>query len=309
MWGIIFHEMGHGFTSLMGGMDWDGMGSTVPMFIELMDYDNGATSFSFALSEGLATATGMWAAERLISRAAELRLPPHIVDSLNRSWLCWRVGVGGALASYISRGADFGQLDPDVLDDLIHDLTGTYGWSWLYRFFSVLLGDGDDLIPVTVDGIEQQATFFAAAASAASGVDLRARFESELGFPIDASLYGTILPRLVPLARQRDPAVDAGSDRLAAMGERVRIEDSFAIDWEGDPLTFQWVVTESPAHAMPVLTLSDTLHPEFMADAPGTYVLRLTASDGLLDAVPDTLRVEVTRSSPRRPSGRLAPLP
>lgn len=50
-------------------------------------------------------------------------------------------------------------------------------------------------------------------------------------------------------------------------------------DADGDPITFYWSISERPSVGMPTITQRDTAEPTFTPDEPGTYKLRVDASD------------------------------
>ena len=129
--------------------------------------------------------------------------------------------------------------------------------------------------------------------SAATGADLRSRFQGEWGFPINDQFYDAVYPAVERLVSQRDPAAYAGEDRVVALGDTVTLDDAYVFDWENDPLSLLWEVRTTPPGATAELFGANLLNPSFRADQAGLYVLSLTASDGLLTGAPDTVEITV----------------
>jgi hypothetical protein len=274
-WGVYFHEAGHNFT-------W--ASARFGQFASASGVDNS----NFTYSEGLATASSMFAAQMLSRRADEYGIPAPIVSSILAS--AWHFGSTPDLDAYVAGGAVYAQITPSALDDMLDVLAGEYGYAYLFRLFSVF-APGDEPLPFGIGGDEEQATFFVAAASAATGTDQRARFHDDWGFPLDNDTYEEIYPDVARLVAQRDPAADAGADRVTRPGQAVALNDAAVFDWAGRAVTVAWQVVGRPAGSTAVLSDGTALHPTFTPDLAGEYVLSLTASDDLLEGAPDTVRI------------------
>jgi hypothetical protein len=192
-WGIYFHEMGHNFSWASQRFGQFASGSDV-------------SNSNFTYSEGLATAMSIYTAQMMSLRATEYGIPAGTLDTILST--VWSFGSTPALDAYVAGGANYGQINPDVLDDIITVVGDDFGYDVLYRFFSVFL-PADSPLPVVIDSDTKQATFFVAAMGAASGTDERPRFAA-WGFPIDEAFYSAIYPQVNQLVEQRDPAADAG---------------------------------------------------------------------------------------------------
>ena len=72
------------------------------------------------------------------------------------------------------------------------EMWGSYGVKCWFDLFSTFL-PSQAPIPVAMDSIEKQATWFVAAMSASVGEDLRELFVSEYGFPIDEDAWPEIM--------------------------------------------------------------------------------------------------------------------
>jgi RHS repeat-associated protein len=77
----------------------------------------------------------------------------------------------------------------------------------------------------------------------------------------------------------RPPIADAGPDLSAATNTTVVLDGTRSSDPDGDPLTFQWVITEHPANSTAVLANAQTAGPSFFVDQPGRYAVQLTVTD------------------------------
>jgi hypothetical protein len=289
-WGVYFHEVGHNFTL------------TSRRFCE---FAHCGTEHGEDWVEGLATACAMYVAERIAVDAEAFGIDELLADSVVGAWLSWHVGVGGSLQAYVDAGADYQDLDADVVDDMLFELTREHGWALLYRFFSIFL-PSDEPFGVAIPDVQSQATFFAAAMSAAVGQDLRPQLRDEWGFPVDDAYYDQVHPLLERWVSLRDPAVNAGADQRVLVGEEVTLEDAFAVDWEGDTLYPTWQLIGRPETSSAELNHPRSWRTSFVPDVPGRYEISLTASDGLVVSAPDTVVVNAA-SRVRRGSERITP--
>ncbi len=88
------------------------------------------------------------------------------------------------------------------------------------------------------------------------------------------------------------PTADAGEDQQVAVGDVVQLDGSGSSDPDGDAITLLWEFVSLPDGSEAVLDDPTSETPTFVADAEGTYVVMLTASDGSSDSVPDYVQVE-----------------
>ena len=95
------------------------------------------------------------------------------------------------------------------------------------------------------------------------------------------------------------PVADAGPDQLVVLGQTVPLDGSKSHDVDGDQLTFRWSLLSQPPGVVPV-TLSDptAVHPTFVANLPGTYVVQLIVHDGAEESLPDTVVITTQNSRP-----------
>lgn len=99
-----------------------------------------------------------------------------------------------------------------------------------------------------------------------------------------------------PVDLTRPPTAFAGFDGQAALGADVALDGSQSIDPDGDPLAFSWRMVRRPASSAAELDTPDEPLTRFLPDAPGTYLVGLTVSDGDFEDT-DLVGIHVSRSS------------
>ncbi|AZQ12783.1 PKD domain-containing protein [Shewanella khirikhana] len=87
------------------------------------------------------------------------------------------------------------------------------------------------------------------------------------------------------------PVADAGSDQKASKGSKVNLSGSRSTDPEGQALSYRWKLLSQPAGSAAVLSATDTIDTQFVADLSGDYIVQLVVNDGELDSVPATVIV------------------
>jgi PKD repeat protein len=277
-WGVMYHEMGHNFmqqrsfSELIAGLPNSG------------DY-----------SEGMATMLGEYAIDRLISNPAAYGLTVTTTQNLALDWIPLTPNFArnvfyDKLTTYEAAPDYANDFDADILDGIMTKLHDQYGLAFLYRFFSTFVPPGT-LLDIAFAGEGQRLAFWVAACSVAANQDLLMRFRDDWDFPVDEAFYVQVYPQAQRLVAQRDPTADAGEDRTIPVGQSYRLDDAYAFDWEGDPMTFTWQMISKPPDSAASLFDSTTLHPSFRPDKPGTYVLSLTTSDGFITGAADTVSI------------------
>jgi hypothetical protein len=118
------------------------------------------------------------------------------------------------------------------------------------------------------------------------------------------------LPATVTITTQNSrPVANAGPAQTVVVGTTVTLDGSASSDADGDPLTYRWAVTTTPAGSLATLAAPTAVHPTFGVDKPGTYVVQLIVNDGTLDSLPATVTITTQNSRPvgqrqRAPNGR-----
>ena len=77
------------------------------------------------------------------------------------------------------------------------------------------------------------------------------------------------------------PVANAGPDQTGVKRHTlVTLDGSNSADPDNDPLTYAWAFTSRPNGSQATLIDDTTVHPFFITDKPGDYVIELTVSDG-----------------------------
>jgi hypothetical protein len=106
-------------------------------------------------------------------------------------------------------------------------------------------------------------------------------------------------PDLVEVTTANTPPIaDAGADATVTVGTSVQLDGSGSSDADGDSLVFAWSIADRPAASQSVLDDAAAIRPTILIDAPGTYVLRLTVSDGRATSPPDTVVLRTDNTPP-----------
>ncbi len=279
-WGVMYHETGHNFmiqrsfSDLISGLPNSG------------DYN-----------EGMATMLDVYAIDTLIRNPGAHGLTVTTTENLSRNWIPLTPNFArnvfyNKLITYEAAPDYTNNFDADILDAIMTKFHDEYGLAFFYRFLSAFV-PADESLNLAFSNEGQRLAFWVAACSIAANQDLQPRFRDDWGFPIDEAFYEQIYPQVQRLVAQRDPAVDAGGDRTIPLGQGVTLDDAYAFDWEGDPLTFTWQIISQPSSSTASLSDSTALHPSLLPDKPGMYVLSLTASDGFITATSDTVNILV----------------
>ncbi len=99
------------------------------------------------------------------------------------------------------------------------------------------------------------------------------------------------------------PLADAGLDQTLAVGAVAQLDGGGSSDADGDALTFEWALDESPAGSASALSDPTAFNPTLPIDRPGSYLLSLIVNDGLADSAPDTVRIDTRNSAPAADAG------
>ncbi len=171
---VILHEMSHDF-----------MGEN-PRFGKFVG--GGDSNGQFSYSEGLASNLGTQSYLTLQARKSEWNVPQKVLDNLSS---IYHVSTTPDLDVYIANGKRYAQLNPSVVYDLMlvgYQVGGAKTFERFYNLFKPVYSK----LPLAPTSTDEQATYFAAALSAAAGTDLKVRFKQEWGFPIIDSYYDAV---------------------------------------------------------------------------------------------------------------------
>jgi hypothetical protein len=87
------------------------------------------------------------------------------------------------------------------------------------------------------------------------------------------------------------PVAEAGPDQMVPLYTYVNLDGSGSFDPDGDDISYRWAFLSRPAGSSAIIADDQNRMTYFFADAPGTYVVQLVTSDGLLDSVADTVSI------------------
>jgi N-acetylneuraminic acid mutarotase len=87
------------------------------------------------------------------------------------------------------------------------------------------------------------------------------------------------------------PIANAGANRNVITGKTVLLSGSGSTDANGDPLTYTWSFTSTPATSSATLAGAATVSPTFTADKDGAYVVQLIVNDGKVSGAADTVTI------------------
>ncbi len=205
-WFVLWHEMGHNFTSACYAFNLFCMGPSGP--------------HNAAYSEGLASLAATWSRHMVLAKPQGLG--PMALNDIEQHFSNYESVWRQDLVNYKNAGPDYDTMDANVLDGILLELHDQYGMDLWFDLFSTFLPP-DAPLPVTIDTKEKQATWFVAAVSVSAGEDLRGFFATEYGFPIDdafwAEIEGMVEERIaarswVPVGVEEEADIAVDSDRI-----------------------------------------------------------------------------------------------
>ena len=94
--------------------------------------------------------------------------------------------------------------------------------------------------------------------------------------------------------KNQKPLANAGIDLTGAVNEEITLDGSRSSDPDGDPLTYRWAMTSSPAGSSAILNNADKVNPSFVPNIEGDYVAQLIVNDGKEDSDADRVTIKVS---------------
>ena len=89
------------------------------------------------------------------------------------------------------------------------------------------------------------------------------------------------------------PVSIAGDDQSVTLGSLVTLDGSASYDVNGDTIIYSWSMISKPDGSSATLLNTTSVSPSFTADINGTYVIKLSVNDGILDnSVSDLVKVQ-----------------
>ena len=99
------------------------------------------------------------------------------------------------------------------------------------------------------------------------------------------------------------PVAEAGVDQSATVGTLVQLDGTNSFDVDGNPLSYHWGLTTTPAGSTATLSHPHVAQPTFTVDKPGTYAAQLMVNDGIASSEADTVQVSTINSKPVADAG------
>lgn len=87
------------------------------------------------------------------------------------------------------------------------------------------------------------------------------------------------------------PVAFAGQGITQEVNSLITLDATASLDADGDTLHYQWSIISAPAGSIAALSDSTALHPTFIPDVVGDYLLQLIADDGDDNSVPSILHI------------------
>lgn len=126
--------------------------------------------------------------------------------------------------------------------------------------------------------------------------------QNELSVKVSGSPNSYVALEIVPYDNTA-PIADAGPDQTVSVGSVVTLDGSGSSDIDGDALSHQWQWLSIPVGSQAELDITVPLHPTFMVDLEGTFVVQLIVNDGKQDSQADAVSISTENSAPVADAG------
>ncbi len=171
VWDVMYHELGHNFT-------W--ASQTFGQCLSRFEY-----------SEGVATAISAATIQTILNNPSIYSIGTDATASLRRQYTMLNENMLNRFKNWLNSGADFGRLDPDIVDGIWLHYYSQHPDDFAQRFFRPLQPGYATRLSVILDNLSEsdQHTIFAALVSAAMRQNLSSIFSNSYHYPIDSSLF------------------------------------------------------------------------------------------------------------------------
>lgn len=89
------------------------------------------------------------------------------------------------------------------------------------------------------------------------------------------------------------PVADAGDNQCLVVGQMASLDGSRSFDANGDMLSFAWSIVSAPSGSGAFVANPSSANASLRPDVPGTYVVSLVVSDGILESEPSNITITV----------------
>jgi hypothetical protein len=103
---------------------------------------------------------------------------------------------------------------------------------------------------------------------------------------------------LIPVVAPTPPVANAGLAQTVMVGQTVTLDGSGSTDANGDLLQYRWSFVARPTGSQATLSNPTLVHPTFVVDRPGTYIVQLIVNDGKVNSAPDTVTITTNNTLP-----------
>lgn len=102
------------------------------------------------------------------------------------------------------------------------------------------------------------------------------------------------------------PIANAGIDQNGLPGDNFTLDGSMSSDPDGDSLSYQWQIVQSPQQSQATIVNADAETASIETDVEGTYVISLVVNDGEIDSDADSTIVTVEKPN-TKPTANAGP--
>ncbi len=114
-------------------------------------------------------------------------------------------------------------------------------------------------------------------------------------------------PDTVLIRGNAPPVANAGPDQQVTTSDAVHLDASGSNDPDGNPISYLWQFTSTPAGSLAALLGTTAVAPSFIADIAGTYYVQLTVTDSFGASSADFTVVTASSVASVQPSITLQP--
>ena len=108
-------------------------------------------------------------------------------------------------------------------------------------------------------------------------------------------------------AANTPPVANAGINQAVQAGSLVQLNGAGSTDVDGDPLTYHWLLINTPTNSIAELSSLTAVNPTFTPDRAGAYIVQLIVNDGTIDSDPVTVVITASTQAIGAPSANAGP--